>query len=80
MPEIDAQHKGLVRLINELHAQMALPLLDAAIALAKPDLCEALAAAALDGLVLETGHGPYDLKASWEEAMRVCGCEMTKDA
>ncbi len=33
----------------------------AAIALAKPELCEALVAAKIGGLVVPTPHGPYDL-------------------
>jgi HEAT repeat protein len=66
-------------LIRELSTGVALPLLDAAIALARPELCEVLVAAANDGLVVEARYGPYDLTKTWAEAMRACGCE-TSDA
>jgi hypothetical protein len=61
-------------LIRELHNGVALPLLTAAIALARAQLCEALAAAATGGLVVEARYGPYDLAETWAEAMRACGC------
>ncbi len=61
-------------LIQELHDGVARPLLDAAIALARPELCEALAAAAGGGLIVKARYGPYDLTEVWEEAMRACGC------
>jgi HEAT repeat protein len=63
-------------LINELHGQVALPLLNAAISLASPKLCEALADAAANGLVVEALGGLYDLKESWSEAMQACGCRV----
>ncbi|HUC66185.1 MAG TPA: HEAT repeat domain-containing protein [Stellaceae bacterium] len=66
-------------LIRELSTGVALPLLNAAIALARPELCEALAEAADGGLVVKALHEPYDLTKTWAEAMRVCGCE-TSDA
>ena len=62
-------------LIRELQSGVALPLLDAATALASPDLCDALAKAAKDGLVVQAFHGPYDLSERWKEAMRACGCQ-----
>jgi hypothetical protein len=61
-------------LIRELHTGVAFPLLNAAIALATPQLCESLAAAEAGGLVLEARYGPPDLRETWEEAMRACGC------
>ena len=61
-------------LIDELRSGVAAPLLEAAIALARPELCEALIASANRGLVLDTGHGPYDLTDTWTDAMRACGC------
>jgi HEAT repeat protein len=67
-------------LIRELHNGVGHQLLDAAIALAKPQLCEALAAAATGGLVVEARRGPYDLTKTWVEAMRVCGCQMSEAA
>jgi HEAT repeat protein len=65
-------------LIRELHNGVGHQLLDAAIALASPQLCEALAAAATDGLVVEARHGPFDLTKTWVEAMRACGCQMSE--
>ncbi len=65
-------------LIRELHGAVALPLLEAAIALASPKLCDALAAAAGGGLVVEMEHGSFDLKEAWAEAIRACGCS-TRD-
>lgn len=62
-------------LIRELHDQVALPLLDAATALARPELCEALVAAKIGGLVVPTRHGPHDLTKTWAEAMKACGCQ-----
>lgn len=61
-------------LIEELRQQVAAPLLDAAIALATPDLCDALAAAADGGLVWEAGDQRYDLTDHWREARQACGC------
>ena len=61
-------------LIRELHDGVSLPLLDAATALATPDLCEALVAARKLGLVIEASHGPFDLSNEWTEAMHACGC------
>jgi hypothetical protein len=62
-------------LIRELHTGVALPLLNAAIALSSSQLCEALLAAAASGLVVQASHGPYDLTNVWAEAMRACGCD-----
>ncbi|WP_430913860.1 HEAT repeat domain-containing protein [Methylobacterium sp. sgz302541] len=61
-------------LIRELHQQVALPLLDAAAALAAPELCEALSAARERGLVIQVSHSPYDLLTAWTDASRACGC------
>ncbi len=61
-------------LIRELHDGVSQPLLDAAIALAVPDLCEALAAAEKRGLVIQASYGPYDLSSVWAEATSACGC------
>lgn len=61
-------------LIRELHIGVSQPLLDASIALATPDLCEALAAAQRGGLVIQASYGPYDLASVWIEASRACGC------
>lgn len=86
-PRIDARNEAieglatrrdeavLPVLIRELHDQLALPLLDAAIALARPELCEALVAAKIGGLVVPTRHGPYDLTKTWAKAMKACGCQ-----
>jgi HEAT repeat protein len=63
-------------LIRELLSSVALPLLNAAIALATPDLCKALAATATEGLIVQALHGPYDLTETWTEAMRACGCKL----
>jgi len=63
----------LPRLIRELHNGLALPLLHAAIALARPELCDALTAAAAGGLLLETPDGTFDMTEIWMEAMRACG-------
>jgi hypothetical protein len=65
-------------LIRELHNNVALPLLHAAIALARPDLCEALAAAATGGLLVKALDAPYDLTETWSEAMRACGCQVSE--
>jgi hypothetical protein len=62
-------------LIRELHDQVALPLLNAAIVLARPELCDALVAARIGGLVVPTRHGPHDLTKPWAEAMKACGCQ-----
>lgn len=62
-------------LIHALEQDVSQPLLDAAAALATPDLCDALAAAAAGGLVIEASYGPYDLTTVWREAMRRCGCD-----
>lgn len=64
----------LPTLIRELHIGVSQPLLDAAIALATPDLCEALAAAKQGGLLVQASHGPFDLSSEWDEATRACGC------
>lgn len=61
-------------LIRELKNGVSQPLLDAAITLACPELCEALIAAKAGGLVVQAFHGPYDLAPVWKEAMRACGC------
>lgn len=62
-------------LIRELHDQVSIPLLEAAIALARPELCEALVAAKTGGLVVQTRHGFYDLSETWEKAMKACECQ-----
>lgn len=64
----------LPALIRELQSGVALPLLDAAIALGRTELCEALISTAASGLVVQARYGPYDLTDSWAEAMRACGC------
>lgn len=61
-------------LIRELHIGVSQPLLDASIALATPDLCEALAAAERGGLVIQASYGPFDLAGVWAEASRASGC------
>jgi len=67
-------------LIRELKTGVALPLLDAAIALRRPELCEALAVAERDGLVIQALYGPYDLRSVWRKAMQACGCEVQESA
>ena len=67
-------------LIRELHEQVGVSLLNAAIALAKPELCEALAAAASEGLVVQALNGPYDLTKTWMKAMEACGCRVPEAA
>ncbi len=62
-------------LIRELEQDVSEPLLDAAAALATPELCDALAAAAAGGLVVQTPYAPYDLTSAWREAMQRCGCD-----
>jgi HEAT repeat protein len=62
-------------LIRELQNGVALPLLEAAIALASPDLCEALKGMRTRGLVVDANSGPYDLTEVWAEALRSCGCK-----
>ncbi|UHC17487.1 HEAT repeat domain-containing protein [Methylobacterium currus] len=62
-------------LIRALEEDVSSSLLDAAAALATPDLCEALAAAAVGGLVIQASYGPYDLTNVWREAMQRCGCD-----
>lgn len=62
-------------LIRELYRQVAVPLLDACIAMATPELCDALAAAADVGLVWEADGRRHDLWEHWAEARRTCGCE-----
>lgn len=64
----------LPALIRELQSGVALPLLDAAIALGRTELCESLIATAASGLIVQARYGPYDLTDSWAEAMRACGC------
>ena len=61
-------------LIRELHEGVAPKLLEAAIALARPELCAALAAAGRDGAVFQTWHGPVDLTDDWLDAKKACGC------
>lgn len=61
-------------LIRELEQNVSRPLLDAAAALATPDLCDALAAAA-GGLVIQASYSPYDLTPVWRDAMQSCGCD-----
>lgn len=62
-------------LIRELLDGVSLPLLNAATALATPDLCEALAAARNRGLVVqEAGKHGHDLTVEWQEARRACNC------
>jgi len=62
-------------LIRELLDGVSLPLLNAATALANPDLCEALAAARNGGLVVqEAGKHGFDLTEEWQEARRACDC------
>lgn len=62
-------------LIRDLKQDVSQPLLDAAAALATPELCDALAAAAAGGLVVQTPYAPYDLTPVWREAMQRCGCD-----
>lgn len=61
-------------LIRELHQQVSMPLLDAATALALPELCGALSVAAEHGLVWEDAGQRYDLTSHWIEARKACGC------
>lgn len=62
-------------LIRELLDGVSLPLLNAATALANPDLCEALAAARNGGLVVqEAGKHGFDLTEEWQESRRACDC------
>lgn len=62
-------------LVRELLDGVSLPLLNAATALATPDLCEALAAARNGGLVVHAaGTQGYDLTQEWQEARRACNC------
>jgi HEAT repeat protein len=62
-------------LIRELSEGVSAPLLNAATALATPDLCEALAAARDGGLVVQTTQPQgFDLTELWQEARRACGC------
>jgi HEAT repeat protein len=69
----------LPALIRELSTGISLPLLNAAIALARPGLCEALATAATEGLIFEALHGPFDLTETWADAMRACGCKASEE-
>ncbi len=63
-------------LIRELvSGNVSLGLLDAAAALATPDLCDALRAAADHGLVWQDADRTIDVTAHWAAAMRACGCE-----
>lgn len=62
-------------LIRELRNGASLPLLEAATALAMPELCEALSGAAKAGLIVHASYGPYDLTNAWNEAFRACGCQ-----
>lgn len=85
-PYVEARHEaieGLAKrgdplvlpvLIRELCRGVAPKLLDAAAALATPDLCDALAAAGRDGAIFQAHHGPVDLTDDWLEAKRACGC------
>ncbi|MFT4098524.1 MAG: HEAT repeat domain-containing protein [Rhodoblastus sp.] len=59
---------------RELMNGVSIPLLEAAIELARPDLCEALDAAAARGLTFGTSNGSLDLNSLWKEAATVCGC------
>ncbi len=61
---------------RELRTGVGLPLLHAAISLATPELCEALAEAATIGLVVQARYAPYDLTKTWTEAMKACGCQV----
>lgn len=62
-------------LVRELLEGVSLPLLNAATALATPDLCEVLDAVRNDGLVVQTtGTQGYDLTQEWQEARRACNC------
>jgi HEAT repeat protein len=65
-------------LIRELKTGVALPLLDAAIALRRPELCEALAVAERDGLAIQALYGPYDLRSVWRKAMHACRCQLAE--
>jgi len=66
---------ALPALICALQDGVALPLLNAAIALASPELCKALEIAERDGLVIEARTGPYNLTSVWQKAVQACGCE-----
>lgn len=71
-------HAVLSVLIRELQDGVALPLLNAAIALASPELCGALTSAMARGLTVEASNRPYDLTKVWVEAMHACGCQIAE--
>lgn len=63
-------------LMRELSSgNVSSPLLDAATALASPNLCDALRVAAETGLVWQDSGQTIDVTQHWQAAMRACGCD-----